>query len=108
MHVGQATTAAHEAARRAASTLVRLICDHTSNVSTRSSQKLCTQGLGWVREMLRLTVAPALPEGAEMPRIIHSDELDFMDKAWWLAFQYVIVAHDRYNHEQLSLKVVYD
>ena len=56
----------------------------------------CTQGLGWVEEMLRLTVAPAVAETGSVPRIIHADELEFMDKAWWLAFEHVVVANDRW------------
>lgn len=46
--------------------------------------------------MLQLTVVPALPEDGSTPRIIYADELDLMDKAGWLAFEHIIVAHDRY------------
>ena len=45
--------------------------------------------------MLQLAVAPALPEGGAMPRIIHADEVELMDKAWWLCFENVLIANDR-------------
>lgn len=58
------------------------------------------QGLDWVEDMLQLTVVPALPEDGSTPRIIYADELDLMDKAGWLAFEHIIVAHDRYTHPE--------
>ncbi|KAK9799429.1 hypothetical protein WJX73_010108 [Symbiochloris irregularis] len=62
------------------------------------------QGLGWVHEMLYLTVAPAMDgggaEGWQMPPIIFMDDLDAMDRAAWLSFERLLVPHDRYSHSQ--------
>lgn len=56
---------------------------------------MVSQGLPWVHDMLHLTMAPALREDGSMPRMIHADELEMMDKSSWLAFENVVVAHDR-------------
>ena len=46
--------------------------------------------------MLRLTVAPAAGEEGQMPIIIHADDLEQMEKSWWLSFETLLVPHDRY------------
>ncbi|BDA48143.1 hypothetical protein COCOBI_11-4020 [Coccomyxa sp. Obi] len=56
-------------------------------------------GLDWVWEMVKLAVAPALPPGKDIPRILFYDDLDHMDKASWLVLEAALVATDRYGRE---------
>ena len=47
--------------------------------------------------MLRITLAPALPEGTALPQILCYDELETMDTMMWLGMQNVILVNDRCN-----------
>ena len=45
--------------------------------------------------MLRISLAPALPEGITLPQILCYDELETMDTMMWLGMQNVIIVNDR-------------
>lgn len=45
--------------------------------------------------MLRISLAPALPEGTPLPQILCYDELETMDTMMWLGMQNVIIVNDR-------------
>ena len=53
------------------------------------------QAFEWLQAMLRITLAPALPEGTALPQILCYDELETMDTMMWLGMQNVILVNDR-------------
>ena len=66
------------------------------------------QTFQWLQSMLRISLAPALPEGTALPQIVCYDELEAMDTMMWLGMQNVIIVNDRSSpccpssHGQLS------
>lgn len=50
--------------------------------------------------MIKLALAPALPPGKDIPRLLFYEQLDHMDKASWLGLEAAIVAHDRCTLQQ--------
>ncbi|KAL3143022.1 hypothetical protein ABBQ38_003301 [Trebouxia sp. C0009 RCD-2024] len=56
------------------------------------------QAFEWLQAMLRISLAPALPEGTPLPQIICYDELETMDTMMWLGMQNLIIVNDRYTH----------
>jgi len=50
----------------------------------------------WLQAMLRISMAPGLPTGIELPQILCYDELETMDTMMWLGMQNVIIVNDRY------------
>jgi hypothetical protein len=62
-------------------------------------QTPCTymvQTFEWLQAMLRISMAPGLPTGIELPQILCYDELETMDTMMWLGMQNVIIVNDRY------------
>lgn len=62
-------------------------------------QTSCTcmvQTFEWLQAMLRISMAPGLPTGIELPQILCYDELETMDTMMWLGMQNVIIVNDRY------------
>lgn len=55
------------------------------------------QAFEWLQAMLRIALAPALPEGTALPQILCYDELETMDTMMWLGMQNVILVNDRCN-----------
>ncbi len=45
--------------------------------------------------MLRISLAPGLPEGTDLPQILCYDELESMDTMMWLGMQNVLIVNDR-------------
>ena len=45
--------------------------------------------------MLRISLAPALPEGTALPQILCYDELETMNTMMWLGVQNAILVNDR-------------
>ncbi|DBA71209.1 TPA: hypothetical protein ACH3X2_011604 [Trebouxia sp. C0005] len=56
------------------------------------------QTFEWLQAMLRISMAPGLPTGIELPQILCYDELETMDTMMWLGMQNVIIVNDRYTH----------
>ncbi|DBB16714.1 TPA: hypothetical protein ACH3X3_014959 [Trebouxia sp. C0006] len=56
------------------------------------------QTFEWLQAMLRISMAPGLPAGIELPQILCYDELETMDTMMWLGMQNVIIVNDRYAH----------
>ena len=54
------------------------------------------QTFEWLQAMLRISMAPGLPTGIELPQILCYDELETMDTMMWLGMQNVIIVNDRY------------
>ncbi len=54
------------------------------------------QTFEWLQAMLRISMAPGLPAGIELPQILCYDELETMDTMMWLGMQNVIIVNDRY------------
>lgn len=48
--------------------------------------------------MLRICLAPGLPEGIQLPQILCYDELETMDTMMWLGMQNVLIVNDRFVH----------
>ena len=53
------------------------------------------QGVDWVWQMLRLTLAPAVAPGRDLPRILYYAPLAHLDQAAWLGFERALVVQDR-------------
>lgn len=53
------------------------------------------QGMDWVWEMLRLTLAPALPPGADLPRVIYLDDLEHTKLKRWMCVGTALLVTDR-------------
>lgn len=56
---------------------------------------MTVQAFEWLQAMLRISLAPALPEGNPLPQIICYDELETMDTMMWLGMQNLIIVNDR-------------
>ena len=56
------------------------------------------QTFEWLQAMLRISLAPGLPEGIELPQILCYDELETMDTMMWLGMQNVLIVNDRFVH----------
>ena len=66
------------------------------------------QAFGWLQAMLRISLAPALPHGADLPQILCYDELETMDTMMWLGMQNVIIVNDRCSPHLLSASCLWD
>ena len=53
--------------------------------------------------MLRITLAPGLPEGTDLPLILCYDELESMDTMMWLGMDNVIIVNDRYAMHRVAV-----
>lgn len=56
------------------------------------------QTFEWLQAMLRICLAPGLPEGIQLPQILCYDELETMDTMMWLGMQNVLIVNDRFVH----------
>lgn len=56
------------------------------------------QAFHWLQAMLRISLAPGLPPGLDLPQILCYDELETMDTRMWLGMENVLIVNDRYTH----------
>ena len=56
---------------------------------------MTVQAFEWLQAMLRISLAPGLPQGTPLPQIICYDELETMDTMMWLGMQNMIIVNDR-------------
>lgn len=61
------------------------------------------QTFDWLQAMLRITLAPGLPEGTDLPLILCYDELESMDTMMWLGMDNVIIVNDRYAMHRVAV-----
>lgn len=65
------------------------------------------QTFEWLQAMLRISMAPGLPTGIELPQILCYDELETMDTMMWLGMQNVIIVNDRYAQADMYFALQY-
>jgi len=73
-------------------------------------QTPCTcmvQPFEWLQAMLRISMAPGLPAGIELPQILCYDELETMDTMMWLGMENVIIVNDRYAQADMYFALQY-
>lgn len=65
----------------------------SSPISTRAPGP---QGMRWSMDMLRLALRPGLASPRALPRLLFADELERLNATAWLAFERVLMVHNRW------------
>ena len=56
---------------------------------------MASQGMDWVWEVLKLALAPGMPAGVDLPRVVYMEDLEHVGLKRWMCFGAALTVTDR-------------